>query len=191
MAGYKGYSMSNNAIEAYNNGERPLSKWNKKAVIEYIAEDLGVSTEEVQLKYNYDYYLTKKSYHHTSCKYNKTDFYTVWYEEKDLIINADVKKRQQLREVEEWLSNDLKKLEELKSINIDDFTFETENIDGDSLIKVGGPKAYLLRCRRYANKDIDFIKQQIKKYIDDEIKSIKKGINNLKTSIELIKAGKF
>lgn len=187
MAGYKGYSMSNNAVEAYINGERPLSKWNKKAVIEYIAEDLGVSTEEVQLKYNYDYYLTKKSYHHTSCKYNKTDFYTVWYEEKDLIINADVKKRQQLRQVEEWLGNDLKKLEEFKSINIDDFTFE---IDGEE-IKVVGPKAYLLRCRRYANKDIDFIKQQIKLYIDNEIAIIEKGINNLKTSIELIKAGKF
>lgn len=30
MAGYNGYSMSNNAVAAYENGEKPLSKWKKK-----------------------------------------------------------------------------------------------------------------------------------------------------------------
>lgn len=27
MAGYKGWAMSNNAVAAYENGEKPLSKW--------------------------------------------------------------------------------------------------------------------------------------------------------------------
>lgn len=34
MAGYHGFSMSNNAVEAYKNGEMPLSKWTKKAILE-------------------------------------------------------------------------------------------------------------------------------------------------------------
>ena len=35
--GYHGYSMSNNAKEAYENGEMPLSKWTKTAIIDAIA----------------------------------------------------------------------------------------------------------------------------------------------------------
>ena len=27
MAGYRGFSMSNNAVDAYNSGEKPFSKW--------------------------------------------------------------------------------------------------------------------------------------------------------------------
>lgn len=27
MAGYQGYSMSNNAVQAYKHGEKPRSKW--------------------------------------------------------------------------------------------------------------------------------------------------------------------
>ena len=42
MAGYYGYSMSNNAVSAYEEGEMPLSKWTKQGVIEYIANDLLV-----------------------------------------------------------------------------------------------------------------------------------------------------
>jgi len=33
MAGYKGYSMSNNAVDAYNNGEKPKSKWTKEEIV--------------------------------------------------------------------------------------------------------------------------------------------------------------
>ena len=38
MAGYNGWSMSNNAIEAYENGEKPLSKWTKTDIFEAIEE---------------------------------------------------------------------------------------------------------------------------------------------------------
>ena len=35
MAGYSGFSMSNNAVDAYDNGEKPLSKsyWTISAVL--------------------------------------------------------------------------------------------------------------------------------------------------------------
>lgn len=49
MAGYNGYSMSNNAVTAYSNGEKPLSKWTRSAILTAIAhmivnEDLPVDT---------------------------------------------------------------------------------------------------------------------------------------------------
>lgn len=36
MAGYYGYSMSNNAVEAYKSGEKPYSKWKKADIIQAI-----------------------------------------------------------------------------------------------------------------------------------------------------------
>lgn len=79
MAGYNGYSMSNNAISAYESGERPISKWTKKAIIEAVKEinsniDLsGLSVKELK-----SHCLTQSSWHHTSKKYNKTDFYSIY-----------------------------------------------------------------------------------------------------------------
>lgn len=40
MAGYHNYSMSNNAVAAYENGEMPLSKWSKKAILAAVAAAL-------------------------------------------------------------------------------------------------------------------------------------------------------
>ena len=36
MAGYNGWSMSNNAVMAYKDGEKPLSKWTKKDILDAI-----------------------------------------------------------------------------------------------------------------------------------------------------------
>lgn len=44
MAGYNGWSMSNNAVEAYSNGEKPLSKWTKADIFDTINDT------EVELK---------------------------------------------------------------------------------------------------------------------------------------------
>lgn len=81
-AGYYGYSMSNNAVNAYQNGEMPLSKWSKaeilsalpkfgypKNIIEQLRK-LSKKTLQESLLYN-------SSWHHTSNRYNKTDFYTI------------------------------------------------------------------------------------------------------------------
>lgn len=87
MAGYNGYSMSNNAVEAYRGGEKPLSKWTKKEIIEAIEN--AINKEGLTL--NCDFEKLKKapigalkesclycsSWHHTSSRYNKTDFYSL------------------------------------------------------------------------------------------------------------------
>lgn len=79
MAGYKGYSMSNNAVEAYAKGEKPMSKWTKAAIlyelkkvnpeIVELAKKLTVSELKSRL-------INTTSWHHTSSKFNQTDFYS-------------------------------------------------------------------------------------------------------------------
>jgi hypothetical protein len=60
MAGYFGYSMSNNAVDAYNNGRMPAS---------VLAKKIRVSTAAVKS------ILSPCEWHHTSSHYNRTDFY--------------------------------------------------------------------------------------------------------------------
>lgn len=81
-AGYHGYSMSNNAVAAYEDGEMPLSKWTKTAILNELVE-LDANPEIIELakkmtvKQLKDIFLYKSSWHHTSKMYNKTDFYSV------------------------------------------------------------------------------------------------------------------
>lgn len=83
MAGYNGYSMSNNAVMAYSNGEKPLSKWTRSAILtaiagmimdgdlpeEIIADVDGTKTATLKE------FLVPTSWHHTSSHYNRTTFY--------------------------------------------------------------------------------------------------------------------
>lgn len=83
--GYSGYSMSNNAVDAYNRSNKPMSKWTKKAILDEI-KSIG---EEYNLKFDFERLkkeniselretiLTKNGYHHTSKYYNTTDFYCI------------------------------------------------------------------------------------------------------------------
>lgn len=41
MAGYFNYSMSNNAVSAYEDGEKPLSRWSKKDIMAEIKKAGG------------------------------------------------------------------------------------------------------------------------------------------------------
>jgi len=86
MAGYKGYSMSNNAVSAYENGEKPLSKWTKTAIMDeldaaYLAGELPLSALETADGMKADELkaavLRRSSWHHTSKFYNRTVFYSV------------------------------------------------------------------------------------------------------------------
>lgn len=81
MAGYYGYSMSNNARECYKNDIFPKSKWTKANTLKVLSnfDDYEVfkfllekvitfsSFKEATLRYH--------SYHHTSKYYNTTSFY--------------------------------------------------------------------------------------------------------------------
>lgn len=79
MAGYNGYSMSNNAKEAYSNNEMPFTRWSKAEIINqatdiyHVSEDLLNKATLNDLRY---YFLEKTSWHHTGEFYNKTDFYS-------------------------------------------------------------------------------------------------------------------
>lgn len=83
MAGYNGFSMSNNAVEAYSNGEKPLSKWTKADIFDTIEEqevELKCSIEKLKklpVKLLKEVCLKYSSWHHTSNHYNKTDFYSL------------------------------------------------------------------------------------------------------------------
>lgn len=85
MSGYNGFSMSNNAVDAYESGEKPLSKWTKFEILHSIKE--MISNGDIELKIEFEllnkikvkqlktFFLKKSSWHHTSSRYNKTDFY--------------------------------------------------------------------------------------------------------------------
>ena len=81
MAGYDNYSMSNNAVAAYQTGEKPKSKWTKTDIIAELksqAEELTVSLTEIEklpIAHLREIALVKTSWHHTSSRYNRTDFY--------------------------------------------------------------------------------------------------------------------
>ena len=78
--GYAGLSMSYNAVNAYAEGKKPYSKWKKQDIIsalrrrkvddEFIKEASGIILPALK-----KHLLYKTEYHHTSMRYNITDFY--------------------------------------------------------------------------------------------------------------------
>lgn len=97
MAGYNGYSMSNNAVAAYLDGEMPLSKWTKPAILEAIFDNCETSEEKADLlrkmtaKELKDAFLKQSSWHHTSKFYNCTNFYSLDFEEIEEISAEQIK----------------------------------------------------------------------------------------------------
>lgn len=100
MAGYKGWSMSNNAVEAYKNGEKPISKWKKTEIIEDIEKAikddqliLNCSLEKLKkapAKAVFGLCLSYSSWHHTSNHYNKTDFYSIDFDSISEITDEQI-----------------------------------------------------------------------------------------------------
>lgn len=83
-SGYRGWSMSERAAEAYQDGERPKSKWTKSLMLEAICEqcsERGASVPEGMGKLTraelFDRFFCRSSWHHTSMHCNETDFYSV------------------------------------------------------------------------------------------------------------------
>lgn len=91
-SGYSGYSMSNRAVQAYEQGEKPISKWTKTAMMDRLKE-LDVSEEKINLIKKYpvkvlkDTILKNSSWHHTSSKLNKTYFYDI---DMDVVNSKDL-----------------------------------------------------------------------------------------------------
>ncbi len=86
MAGYWGKSMSNNAVEAYERGEKPISKWSKRALLAALDELIEQGTPAKvnlddlkkfklpQLKF---LFLEYAGWHHTYVRFYRTAFFRI------------------------------------------------------------------------------------------------------------------
>lgn len=81
QSGYVGCKMSERAKEAYDNGERPMSKWTKWDILSELEYDLDDDTIARLSKYSTqalkNVCLEWTSWHHTGSYANETDFYSV------------------------------------------------------------------------------------------------------------------
>ena len=81
QSGYVGCKMSERAQEAYDSGERPMSKWSKWDIICDLENDLDDDTIAKLSKYSAqtikNVCLEWTSWHHTGSYANETDFYQV------------------------------------------------------------------------------------------------------------------
>lgn len=75
--GYVGSSMSVNARDAYDNDEKPRSKWTKQEIVDEIKRLTGVDASKLTADELRTYYLRRTGWHHTGKYYNRTDFYEV------------------------------------------------------------------------------------------------------------------
>lgn len=117
MAGYYGYSMSNNAVDAYASGEKPWSRWTKTEILEAIDELISDGFElpvdrkalgKVPAKRLKQLVLGRSSWHHTSSWYNATDFYEVSEFRLECLTEADLiapeaEPRQEEQKPERWV----------------------------------------------------------------------------------------
>lgn len=83
-SGYHGWSMSKRATDAYEDGEKPKSRWTKTAMLEAIgqwADDedrvLSEPVSKMTKAELFDRFLEYSSWHHTSKFANPTDFYSL------------------------------------------------------------------------------------------------------------------
>lgn len=112
--GYDGYSMSNNARSAYENGEMPISKWSKSEIIRAISEidnKYSEKLKKVPLSRLRAHFLEYTSWHHTSSKYNRTNFYTISENavnelSDQLVDELSKKENNENSEKPSWMSDD-------------------------------------------------------------------------------------
>ena len=168
MAGYKGYSMSNNAVDAYRNGEKPISKWTKQEVIECVEElRLDIKDELKKLRKDelFDLVLRRSSWHHTSQYYNKTDFYII---DEGAVENITAEKISEKianrvpinkteQQEEQYVLADYTVFEGKKAIKKIEYgiikgDWFTSSIDGDRKNILG---RWFKRCRSYEKNEFD------------------------------------
>lgn len=80
--GYIGSSMSVRAMEAYESGEMPRSKWTKQAILDCYSEKMQKELKKFNLETLRNNCLRYSSWHHTGKMLNETDFYEAIAEEE-------------------------------------------------------------------------------------------------------------
>lgn len=96
--------MSNNAVSAYENGEKPLSQWTKGDIIsevEKISKETALSFDIAGLKkipgpMLKNICLKQTSWHHTSEYYNRTNFYSLDVDKIVSLTDKDIKSYQEI-----------------------------------------------------------------------------------------------
>lgn len=88
--------MSNNAVDAYESGEMPISKWTKSAIMDEVEEIIDdrkviMALQTIPLRVLKDKLLTNSSWHHTSNHYNKTNFYSIDVDKLEELTVEEIK----------------------------------------------------------------------------------------------------
>lgn len=143
-SGYKGWSMSKRAAEAYENGEMPISKWTKKAIRESVedyfeGENLNFDMDKLfklPLPLLKEKLLTRTSWHHTSKVYNSTNFYSIDEQILDIITNDKIdswreedKRTKEIIEKQRAEREEKERKEREKTKNVLPFGFDKNVID--------------------------------------------------------------
>lgn len=105
QSGYSGTRMSNRAIAAYDNGEKPLSKWTKTEILSLIEAYYGNAVAKAVSKMTADdlklNFLYRSSWHHTGSYASRTDFYSF---KDDVDLSHLIQRPKQIKEkpTEHW-----------------------------------------------------------------------------------------
>lgn len=115
--GYHGYSMSKRASAAYTNGEKPLSRWTKKAIIAAINDWEETNNRLMTVDVNkmtrddlIERYIRYSSWHHTSKMINATEFYQL--SDTFLIANSREMTADEIKSRDDMISSQINAEEE-------------------------------------------------------------------------------
>ena len=75
--GYIGTKMSERAMAAHNNGEKPYSQWSKEDLLDCLPSAIFEQAKKLTLSELKSELLYTSSWHHTGSYFNNTDFYSL------------------------------------------------------------------------------------------------------------------
>lgn len=138
-SGYIGQSMSIRASIAYDNGEKPWSKWTKWEILDALKNDYDVPADKLAIieKFRLDtlkgYFLYSSSWHHTGKYFNETNFYSI---SKDIVNNLDIDELVALNE-EYKEDSRIKRAKKLEKVEKSEQGYKKAFIEYEELYKSG------------------------------------------------------
>ena len=117
--GYIGTKMSERAMEAHNNGEKPYSQWSKEDLLDCLPSALYAQAKKLTLNELRSELLYNSSWHHTGKYFNRTDFYAIdedaadelTVEKINLIVENRPKKVKKIKEQPLFVTAKIKYIE--------------------------------------------------------------------------------
>ena len=85
--GYIGTKMSERAVEAHNNGEKPFSQWSKAELLACLPSAVFDNAKKLTIGELRGELLHYSSWHHTGSCYNQTNFYSISEDAVDRLTN--------------------------------------------------------------------------------------------------------